>query len=404
MDTWKSTVRILFVVHLLTAIGFNLVVPFLPLYVRQLGVDSSGSVAFWSGIIFAAPAITMMLASPVWGFLADRHGRKLMLIRSTAAGAVLLALMGFAQNVEQLAVLRALQGALSGYIAASNALVAATIPRDRAGESFGFLRTGTWVGTGVGPLLGGVLGEAFGYRQSFLITSVLLVGASLLVIFGIRESFQPAAPQAQRGFLASYRLILTTPGLPRIYLMRFLDSLGRAMILPMLPLFMLVLMGGRAGVAMATGMLLGLRALAGSLFSLWVGRLGDRIGHGRVVAIGAAGMAVLYLPQPFVTDPWQLIVLQVCSGFFSVAIIPGIGALLSLYLPDGSSAGATFGLESSVDALARTVGPLLGAAAVTFLGFRGLFHLATLAFLCVLLLAVPLYHVVAGKTEGNIPA
>jgi DHA1 family multidrug resistance protein-like MFS transporter len=159
----------------------------------------------------------MMLAAPLWGWLADRYGRKLMLVRSTVAGAVLLAAMGFAQSAEQLAVLRALQGTLTGYIAASNALVAATIPHRHAGASFGFLRTGTWVGTGVGPLLGGVIGEYFGYRQSFWVTSALLAGAGLLVIFYVREQNHNSDTQKRRSFLASYRMILGTTGLPRLF-------------------------------------------------------------------------------------------------------------------------------------------------------------------------------------------
>ncbi|MFH2006171.1 MAG: MFS transporter [bacterium] len=403
IDPWKRTVRILFVVHLLTAMAFSLVIPFLPFYVRQLGVKTSGEVAFWSGVIFAVPAITMMVSSPLWGWLADRHGRKLMLVRSTVAGMVILALMGFAQNVQQLVLLRALQGALSGYIAASNALVAATIPRERAGESFGFLRTGNWVGTGLGPLLGGVLGEIFGYRQSFWITSGLLFGAAMLVIFGIQENFVAQQKQKHRGFLAAYRVILTTVGLPRIFTMRFFDSLGRAMIMPILPLFMAFLMGGTKGVATATGLLFGLRALAGSAASIWVGRLGDHIGHGKVVSIAALGMAALYLPQPYVTAPWQLVTLQVLTGVVSVGVIPGIGALLSLYLPEGSS-GASFGLESSVDALARTVGPVMGGVIVAGLGYRSLFHIVVAAFLGVALLAVPLYHLVGPRSDGNIPA
>jgi DHA1 family multidrug resistance protein-like MFS transporter len=318
------------------------------------------------------------------------------------AGAVILTLMGFVQNVEQLVALRAAQGALSGYIAASNALVAATIPREHAGESFGYLRTGNWVGTGLGPLLGGLVAWLLGYRPSFWFTGVLLAVAGVLVIVYIREPLAGKQAQAKRSFLASYRVILTTPGLRRIFSMSFVDNLGRAMILPVLPLFMMALMGGPAGVAMATGVLLGARAFAGSMASMWVGRLGDRIGHGRVVLYGALGMALLYLPQPFVTESWQLITLQVLTGLASVGIIPGIGALVSLYVPEGS-AGAGFGLESSVASLARVVGPMIGAGLATLLGMRQVFAVVAAAFLFVILLALPLVRVVAAPTDGNIP-
>jgi DHA1 family multidrug resistance protein-like MFS transporter len=197
-------------------------------------------------------------------------------------------------------------------------------------------------------------------------------------------------------------MILGTPGLPRLFSMSFVDSFGRAMVLPVLPLFMLTLVGTTAGVATATGLLLGMRAFAGSVSSLWVGRLGDRVGHGKVGVAGAALLALLYLPQPFVTTAWQLITLQILTGFAAVGLIPGIGALLNLYVPPGN-AGATFGLESSVDALARIAGPLVGAAVVTYVGFRHVFGLVAASFLVVVLLALPLYRVVAPRTDGNIP-
>ena len=402
MAPWRHTVRVLFAVHLVTSAGFSLVIPFLPLYVKNLGVSSPGRVAFWSGMVFAAPALSMMLAAPLWGWLADRYGRKLMLVRSTLAGAVLLALMGFVQNVEQLALLRAAQGAFTGYIAASNALVASTIPREHAGESFGFLRTGTWVGTGLGPLIGGLIGEFFGFRQSFWFTGTLLAAAGVMVIFFIHEPFEAKQATKKRSFVAAYRIILTTPGLPRIFSMSFVDSMGRSMVLPVLPLFMMALLGSPAVVAMATGILFGARAFSGSLASLYVGRLGDRIGHGRVVVAGALCMTLLYLPQPFVTEAWQLVTLQILTGLAAVGIIPGIGALMSLYVPEGS-AGATFGLESSVDSLARVIGPMLAAVVVTWLGFRYVFGVVALAFLVVILIALPLLRVVATRNEGNIP-
>ena len=150
----------------------------------------------------------------------------------------------------------------------------------------------------------------------------------------------------------------------------------------------------KSDVATVTGLLMGLRAVAGAVTSIWVGRLGDRIGHGRVVVVAAAALFLLYIPQAFVTAPWQLVVLQTFAGIAGVGIIPGLGALISLYTPEGSS-GATFGLESSVDGLARTIGPMIGAALVAFSGFSGAFLVVAAAYVVLTLVSLPLYRVVA---------
>ena len=149
---WRRNLAVLVAVQILATLGFGLVAPFLPLYVRQLGSSTGGSLEFWAGMAFSAQAFTMMLASPIWGVLADRSGRKLMLERATLAGALLLAAMGFVQTSEQLVLLRALQGAVTGVVAANNALVAAQTPKEQTGFALGLINMARWVGVSAGPL------------------------------------------------------------------------------------------------------------------------------------------------------------------------------------------------------------------------------------------------------------
>jgi hypothetical protein len=127
--SWQRNLAVLSAVQVISTLGFGLIFPFLPLYVRDLGVSTTGSLEFWAGLAFSAQAFTMMIASPIWGTVADRSGRKLMLERATLGGAIIVGAMGFVQNAEQLVILRALQGATTGVIAANNALVAAQTPK-----------------------------------------------------------------------------------------------------------------------------------------------------------------------------------------------------------------------------------------------------------------------------------
>ena len=125
MPLWRRNLYILTVVQLLSTAGFSLVFPFMPLYVQEVGIATGGSVEFWTGLVFSSQAVTMMIAAPIWGAYADRYGRKVMLVRATLGGAVLLVLMGLVQNAEQLVILRTIQGFVTGVVPAASALVAA---------------------------------------------------------------------------------------------------------------------------------------------------------------------------------------------------------------------------------------------------------------------------------------
>jgi len=157
---WRHNLYAIFITELVAMAGFSVVGPILPLYIRELGVQSEDAVRLWSGIIFSAPAVTMTLASPIWGALSDRHGRKVMVVRAMFGGAIIIALAGLAQNVQQLAVLRAIQGALTGTVTAATTLVATTVPRRHAGYALGLLQMAIYAGASVGPVMGGLVADS----------------------------------------------------------------------------------------------------------------------------------------------------------------------------------------------------------------------------------------------------
>lgn len=391
MPQWRKNLYILFVVQIISTAGFSLVFPFLPLYVKELGIRTGGSIEFWAGLVFSSQALTMMLSAPVWGVVADRYGRKPMLVRASIGGAITILAMGFAQSAEQLVILRTLQGLVTGTIAASNALVAASTPKERSGESLGLLQMGSWIGIAVGPLLGGVIGDAIGFRESFWITGGLLAIAALAVIFGVHEEFQPQSGAERPSMLAAYKRLLKVPDMASLYTAGFLHSLGRSVIFPVAALFVVELMHEDANVATVTGVMMGAYAFVGSASGAWLGRLGDRIGHGRVLVAGMVIAVVFYLPQPFVTAAWQLVVLQALAGFSTGAIVPALGALMNLRTPAGGQ-GATYGLDNSIQSGARMVAPLLGAGVAMWFGIRGVFGLSALIYAVSLLVVLQIWR------------
>ncbi len=371
--SWRRNLAVLSVVQVISTLGFGLIFPFLPLYVRDLGVSTTGSLEFWAGLAFSAQAFTMMIASPIWGTVADRSGRKLMLERATLGGAIIVGAMGFVQNAEQLVLLRALQGATTGVIAANNALVAAQTPKEHSGFALGVINMARWVGVAGGPLVGGIIGELFGFRESFWITGALLGVAGIAVVLWVQEDFHPVAKAQRPGFWASYRAIFTAQGMRGLYSLAFLRSLGATVTVPILALFVLALNQGeeRGSVAM-TGLIIGASAFTSAVSAVYLGRLGDRIGHERILFGSAVLSALLFIPQVFVTSGWQLAFWQAVSGIAIGGLVPSVSALMNIYAPAGNQ-GATYGLDNSVQAAARVVAPMMAAALAMWVGYRGVF-------------------------------
>lgn len=388
MAGWRRILYIMFFAQLLSAVGFSIIFPFLSLYVAELGTTTGLTIEFWAGMVFSAQAFTMMFSAPIWGAVADRYGRKLMVERAMFGGAIILALMAFAQSAEQLVLLRAIQGLITGTVAASNALVAANAPRERVGFAMGLLQVGQWGGVAVGPLIGGVLADLFGFGAPFLVTSGLLFVAGLMVLFGVEEDFAPSDSIRERrvGFVGEWRHVFSMDGVPPTFLMRFMLGLGRSMILPIAPLYILSLMSSPEGVSTITGLFVGIGSATATASGVYLGRLGDRIGHRRIVIVCALAAGLIYIPQALVSSAWQMVALQGLVGIAVGGLVSSPSALLARYTDPGEE-GAVYGLDNSIFAASRTISPLVGAAIASALGARGVFLAAAFMMLLIALLA-----------------
>lgn len=377
LESWQRTLVILFTAQMLSAAGFALIFPFLPLYVQSLGSSTGIAIEFWIGMVFSAQAITMAIASPIWGALADRHGRKLMVERATFGGAIILLLMGFAQSAEQLALLRAIQGLVTGIISAASALLAAVTPRQRMGYAMGVLQVGLWAGLAVGPILGGIMADTWGFRMPFIFTSVALALAGVMVWWGVEEKFEapPRSAGPRAGFLQDWRHIFATPGISQTYGIRFTSLLSQQMIAPIAPLFIQSLLEDTARLGTLTGLVAAGSSVASTISAIYLGRLGDRIGHRRVLFVAALVAGLCYAPQGLVTSVWQLLALQILTGAAIGGIIPSLSALLTGYSQPGQE-GAIFGLDNSVTAAARAAAPLVSAFVAYWIGIKTTFVVA----------------------------
>jgi MFS transporter, DHA1 family, multidrug resistance protein len=385
---WQKTLYIMFFAQLMTAVGFSSIFPFLPLYVQELGSSSGLSIELLSGLVFSGQAFTMMLAAPFWGSLADRYGRKLMVERALFGGAVILFLMAFVRSAEELVILRALQGLITGTVAAANALVAAQAPRERAGYAMGMLTVSMGGGIALGPLIGGVIADVFSYSTAFYVTGLLLFLAGVIVFFGIQETFERPVKTTgkQRAFFASWWHILTAKGVNIAYLLRFMGQLASNLILPVAPLFILSLMADPASVNTMTGMVVGISSATTTASAIYMGQLGDRIGHRRIIIFCAIAACILYLIQWQVATALQLLVLQAFVGVAVGGIVPSISALLARFTYPGQE-GAVFGLDNSITSGARSVAPMIGAAVAHTANLRATFLAAGILYLALAIVA-----------------
>jgi DHA1 family multidrug resistance protein-like MFS transporter len=390
-EPWQRTLYILFFSQLMVAVGFSSIFPFLPLYVADLGSSSGLSVELLSGLVFSVQAFTMMLASPIWGTLADRHGRKIMVERSMFGGAVILLMMAFVTSAEQLVLLRAIQGLVTGTVPAASALLASVTPRRQTGYAMGFLQVGFGTGLAVGPLIGGAVADIYGYNSVLYLTSTMLLLAGITVLFGVREKFDPAevAARQKTSILSNWRALISIPGVLVTFVVRFLTSLGRMMIVPILPLFIQTLLSDPSRLNTFTGLALGIASGSTTVSSVFLGKLGDKSGYRRVLIGALALLAGLYSLLGFVTTGWQLLVVQVLIGVSLGGVVPIISALLANYIKSGGE-GSVFGLDSSVNAAGRSAAPLLGGMIAASWGYSATFLATGLVYILTVLLAIRL--------------
>ncbi|ULO05729.1 MFS transporter [Paenibacillus sp. 19GGS1-52] len=377
-ETWKVNLMVLWFGQFLVNAGMTMITPFLSLYLaKDLGVVGEHAIGIWAGLIFAANFLTSFLFQPLWGKLADKYGRKIMLLRSSFGMAVVILLMGFAQTPMQLLLLRLLNGTIAGFNPASIALVSATTPKKNMGFAMGLMQSGSVAGTILGPLIGGGLADWIGFRPIFYVVGALLFVASLLALFLVREKFDrvEAAQEPQVSVLAGLKELAKIPQLPALFGVTFL--LQFAMISPMtlLPLYVEKLHGSAVNIAFLAGMVSAVTGISNMIASPVLGKLSDKVGAHRILTFALIGAAVFLIPQAFVTSVWQLIVVRFLMGVFMGGLLPSVNALIRSYTPDGKESRA-FGFNSSTLALGNMLGAIIGGFLSGYIGIEGLFILS----------------------------
>jgi len=377
MPSWKRNLVVLCLAQLLTMVGFTSYFPSIPFLIQEMGVTSTSETASWLAAFWSGGSIAMMIASPIWGSLSDRWGRKVMLVRATAAGAILAFVMSLVQTPQQLIIVRVIQGIFCGTVAASITLVATQTPDEHLGFSLGAMQTAQFVGQALGPLVGGVIADALGIRRVFVVSAVMMAISVTLTITLVREKRTQAVRDEssqsapQEGFFASLRSALSRDILMLLLGMACV-SLAYAVVSPIMSLYVQSLAPNSERLSTLAGAAVSVSAVTSAVASLAVGRLGDRHGQKTVlVACGFCAMAI-HVPQAWVNAIWQLLVLRALQGVFLGGMTPTANALLAKITPEARR-GTVFGISSSFSAGGRAVGPTIGAGVAATLGMPPVF-------------------------------
>jgi DHA1 family multidrug resistance protein-like MFS transporter len=384
MARWKINLIVLWIGQFLVMSGMTMIIPFLPFYLQELGLQDSKSVALWASWIFAANFVTAFLFQPIWGGLSDRFGRKVMLLRSGFGMAIVMLLMGFAHTAWHLLLLRLLNGVISGFQPAAVALVSTNTPKEKVGFAMGTLQSGAVAGTILGPVIGGLLAVWFGgFRPIFYITGALLFAASLLAFFLVKEKFdaKEVSKQPNISLMQGLKQISKIPQLPALFAVTFLIQFAMLSPMPLIPLFVQELHGKTQMLALFSALVGSATGLSSMIASPLLGKLGDRIGAERILSVCLLGGAVTFIPQAFVQNLWELIASRFFLGIFIGGLLPSVYSLIRKYTPSGMESRA-YSFNSSTLSLGNMLGPVVGGLLSGWISIRGIFLLS--AFLMVL--------------------
>ncbi len=375
MELWRKNLYSVWAAQFIAAVGLNMVIPFLPLYLRDLGVVEDQSLKLWSGVVFSAAFLVSACMQPLWGILGDRIGRKPMIVRAMIGLGLAHVLMGFAQNPYHLLLGRLFQGSLAGFLAPSLALVASSTPADKTGFALGTLQTALISSLILGPFLGGVMVHFIGPRPIFFITGALCFSGALVVLRFVRETFEPSKEKRKSELRRNFRAVFYSPDLRSLFFLTLLVQFSIFFIAPFLTLYVEFLGVPPDYVGLMSGAVFGVTGITSTLTSPFWGRRADRVGYGKVLRVALIGMIAFLVPQAFVTDAWQLMVCRAGLGLFVSGTVPIINSIVRLSTGE-SERGGIYGIFQSGFLIGNMLGPLAGGGLAAFLGLRTIFLVA----------------------------
>jgi len=396
MKIWKRNLLVCWFGMFVTGIGMSQIAPVLPLYIQKLGVNDTKLISELSGIAFGSTFIISAIFSPIWGQAADKFGRKPMLLRASLGMSIVIACMGFAPNVYVFIGLRLLQGAITGYSTACTTLIATQTDKEHAGYALGTLSTASIAGSLIGPTIGGFIEDMFGLKPVFFITGALLLVAFIITALFVKESFtrenkKPSSARDIWNSLPEKRLTIV------LSVTLFVITLALYTIEPIITIYVTQLSKDTSHVALISGLAFSVSGLANIIVAPSLGKLSDKIGAHKVILASLVAAGLIFIPQAFVKNPWQLMVLRFLLGLTLGGLNPSVNTLIKKITPT-SITGRIFGFTVSAGYLGVFGGSILGGQVAARFGINYVFFITSALLL---LNAVWVYFKVYKKLNVN---
>lgn len=391
MLVWKRNLWVLWVGVFFTSASFSMVIPFLPIFLLQIGVHDHTE--FWSGLLFSSAFFAGAIASPFWGRVADQYGRKPMIIRAGFVLFVIYTLMAFVTNPYQILVLRILQGLLSGFIPGAIALIGTNTPNDKVGYALSMISTASATGGIVGPLLGGGIAAMVGNRLAFASAGMFVFIAALLVIFWVKE--ENFTPSKVRGSIKNdFNEALTNRPFMLVLVLTVITACSVLTIEPVLPLYIVKLSGSSDNASLIAGIVFSLPGIASVIFAPFWGKWSDKVGFQKVLFIGLLGGGIGTIGQILFSHIWGFSIIRFVSGIFFCAVFPALNGLVVKSTPEDFR-GRAFGLNQTATQFGGMIGPIIGGA------IGGIFPVQSVFVVTGLLLFVAMAMVYGDNNELN---
>ncbi|MDR3595286.1 multidrug efflux MFS transporter [Clostridium sp.] len=375
MQMWKRNLIVCWFGMFVTGIGMSQIAPVLPLFIEHLGVNNTASIAQLSGIAFGITFISSAIFSPIWGHAADKFGRKPMLLRASLGMSIVIGCMGFAPNVYVLIGLRLLQGIITGYGTACTTLIATQTDKEHAGYALGTLSTANIAGSLLGPTIGGFVGETFGLQNVFFITGALLFVAFITTALFVKESFTSEGKKVL-SFNEVWNTVPEKSLTITMFATFFILTVALYSIEPIITVYVAQLSSNTSHVALLAGITFSASGLANIIAAPRLGKLSDKIGAHKVILVALIVAGIIFIPQAFAKNTWQLMGLRFLFGLTAGGLTPSVNILIKKITP-ASLTGRVFGFSMSAAYLGIFAGSVLGGQVASYLGIRYVFFITS---------------------------
>jgi MFS family permease len=375
MEIWRKNLIVCWFGIFVAAIGMSQIAPVLPIYIQHLGVQDTASITKISGIAFGITYVVSAIFSPIWGSAADKYGRKPMILRASLGMAITIGCMGFAPNVYVLIGLRLLQGVITGYSTACTALIATQTDKENAGYALGTLSTANIAGSLIGPTIGGFIDEAFGLQSVFFITAALLLISFITTVLFVKESFT----REDKDVLSIKEVWKAIPEKNltiTMFVTFFVLAVALYSVEPIVTVYVKQLSNNSSHIVLLAGLTFSASGLANIIAAPRLGKLSDKVGAHKIILACTIGAGIIFIPQAFVKDTWQLMGLRFLLGIASAGLNPSVNIVLKKITP-ASLTGRVFGFNMSAGYLGAFGGSVLGGQVAGNLGMKYVFFITS---------------------------